>query len=96
MLDSQHPIQIYGSTSNSIESEVLQSYPILESFGNARIGRNDYSSRFGKFIEIQFTRSGKLVGAQIETSLLKNVRLVTQSPDGSRFKDESLSYGTSV
>jgi myosin-5 len=69
-----------GSTSNSIESQVLQSNPILESFGNARTVRNDNSSRFGKFIEIQFTRSGKLVGAQIETYLLEKVRLVTQSP----------------
>jgi myosin-5 len=52
---------------NSIEAQVLQSNPILESFGNARTVRNDNSSRFGKFIEIQFTRMGRLVGAQIET-----------------------------
>jgi myosin heavy subunit len=58
---------------------VLQSNPILESFGNARTMRNDNSSRFGKFIEIQFTRTGRLVGAQIETYLLEKVRLVTQS-----------------
>jgi myosin-5 len=66
--------------SNSIEAQVLQSNPILESFGNARTMRNDNSSRFGKFIEIQFTRTGRLVGAQIETYLLEKVRLVTQSP----------------
>lgn len=64
---------------NSIEAQVLQSNPILESFGNARTVRNDNSSRFGKFIEIQFTRMGRLVGAQIETYLLEKVRLVTQS-----------------
>lgn len=67
------------ATSNSIEAQVLQSNPILESFGNARTMRNDNSSRFGKFIEIQFTRSGRLVGAQIDTYLLEKVRLVTQS-----------------
>lgn len=65
---------------NSIEAQVLQSNPILESFGNARTMRNDNSSRFGKFIEIQFTQTGKLVGAQIETYLLEKVRLITQSP----------------
>lgn len=65
---------------NSIEAQVLQSNPILESFGNARTVRNDNSSRFGKFIEIQFTQGGKLVGAQIETYLLEKVRLVTQTP----------------
>jgi myosin V len=64
---------------NSIEAQVLQSNPILESFGNARTVRNDNSSRFGKFIEIQFSRMGRLVGAQIETYLLEKVRLVTQS-----------------
>ncbi|KAI2497168.1 myosin-kinesin ATPase superfamily-like protein [Fragilaria crotonensis] len=67
-------------SSNSIESKVLQSNPILESFGNARTIRNDNSSRFGKFIEIQFTQTGRLVGATIDTYLLEKVRLVTQSP----------------
>mmetsp|Transcript_27367 Transcript_27367/g.49711 ORF Transcript_27367/g.49711 Transcript_27367/m.49711 type:complete len:1885 (-) Transcript_27367:34-5688(-) len=66
---------------HSIESQVLQSNPILESFGNARTMRNDNSSRFGKFIEIQFTGSGRLVCASIETYLLEKVRLITQAPD---------------
>ena len=63
-----------------IESQVLQSNPILESFGNARTVRNDNSSRFGKFIEIQFLSSGCLVSASIETYLLEKVRLITQAP----------------
>ena len=67
------------SSSTSIEGKVLQSNPILESFGNARTIRNDNSSRFGKFIEIQFTRNGQLVGANIETYLLEKVRLVHQN-----------------
>ena len=66
-------------SSNSIESQVLQSNPILESFGNARTVRNDNSSRFGKFIEIQFTQSGQLVGATIDVYLLEKVRLLTQA-----------------
>lgn len=68
-----------SSDTGSIENQVLQSNPILESFGNARTMRNDNSSRFGKFIELQFTRYGKLVGAQIQTYLLEKVRLVHQT-----------------
>ena len=66
-------------SSNSIEAQVLCSNPILESFGNARTIRNDNSSRFGKFIELQFSQSGRLVGAQIDVYLLEKVRLATQT-----------------
>jgi myosin-5 len=41
--------------------------------------RNDNSSRFGKYIDIQFTNKGKLSGAQIETYLLEKVRLIHPS-----------------
>jgi len=65
---------------STIEQQVLQSNPILESFGNARTIRNDNSSRFGKFIELTFHNSGILCGASIETYLLEKVRLVHQMP----------------
>jgi len=70
------PSNSFPEGSVSIEQQVLQSNPILESFGNARTIRNDNSSRFGKYIDIRFTRSGKLSGASIETYLLEKVRLI--------------------
>lgn len=60
----------------SIEQQVLQSNPILESFGNARTIRNDNSSRFGKYIDVTFSGMGKVSGASIETYLLEKVRLI--------------------
>ena len=72
-----------SESSSSMEQQVLQSNPILESFGNARTVRNDNSSRFGKFIEIQFDRTGQLMGASIKTYLLEKIRLLRQA-DGER------------
>ena len=70
------PVGSMDEENVSIEQQVLQSNPILESFGNARTIRNDNSSRFGKFVDIRFTRSGRLSGASIETYLLEKVRLI--------------------
>ena len=79
--DSLH--QLTNKSWNNIDQKILQSNPILESFGNARTIRNDNSSRFGKFIELQFkqsqNRSAYLIGAKIETYLLEKVRLVNQA-----------------
>jgi len=68
-----------GKVMAALEDRVLSSNPLLETFGNAQTLRNDNSSRFGKYIHINFsTEKGIIMGARVSNYLLEKTRITTQ------------------
>ncbi|XP_051903351.1 unconventional myosin-XIX [Hippocampus zosterae] len=72
-------------TVERIERRVLDSNPIMEAFGNACTLRNNNSSRFGKYIQLQLDRCQLLVGASVQTYLLEKTRVAFQPANERNF-----------
>jgi myosin-5 len=69
---------------------LVDSNPLLEAFGNAKTIRNDNSSRFGKYLQLEFDKDNKaarcaLVGSKCEVYLLEKNRVVGHEPEERTF-----------
>lgn len=70
-----------SDTETQVEKRVMASSPIMEAIGNAKTTRNDNSSRFGKYIEIDFSTRFQIIGASMRTYLLEKSRVVFQASE---------------
>jgi len=94
MASCQHGPKASSSEMSPVVQRILESNPLTEAFGNAKTTRNDNSSRFGKYIQLQFDMGDKaqqqfrsrteatcvLAGSKCDAYLLEKNRVITHEP----------------
>ena len=68
-------LRLVSSATEELEQCILTTQPLTEYFGCSKMLRNDNSSRFGKFIKMNFDNTAKLCGASLSTFLLEKSRV---------------------
>ncbi|XP_071450412.1 unconventional myosin-IXb-like isoform X2 [Hetaerina americana] len=67
-----------GRHGSGVEQTILSAGPVLEAFGNAKTAHNNNSSRFGKFIQVNYKENGMVHGAVVQKYLLEKSRICSQ------------------
>lgn len=70
-----------GTAATGIEQSLLNAGPVLEAFGNAVTAQNDNSSRFGKFIQVNYRENGIVCGANVQIYLLEKSRIISHAAE---------------
>ncbi|CAF0736150.1 unnamed protein product [Rotaria sordida] len=76
-----HIIHCSGDAGDrELQNRIIETSPLLEAFGNAQTCMNQNSSRFGKYLQLNFTDAGRIIGAKVYHYLLEKSRVVQHGP----------------
>ena len=74
----------FPSSTRALEERLMACHPLLESFGHAKTAANKNSSRFGKWVDLRYTRTASAGALRLESVfwshlLLEKSRVASQS-----------------